>query len=88
MASRSSTTTEVGCGRWFIRDDRDRPLEAGATCGPCWGEAAGFAEISGTRYCHEGKSPTCYERATWASHKSLGLYDLDEVAREFGVELN
>lgn len=33
-------------------------------CGLCGNVAAGFASVSGVRYCHgEDDSPTCYERA-------------------------
>jgi hypothetical protein len=27
--------------------------------------AAGFATVGDVRYCHDGPSPTCYERAPW-----------------------
>jgi hypothetical protein len=30
-------------------------------CGFCHKPARGFAEINGSRYCHDGASPTCYE---------------------------
>jgi hypothetical protein len=40
-------------------------------CGNCGADPAkGYATIGETRYCHEGESPTCYER-TQCTHSTL-----------------
>lgn len=88
-------------------------MKAGGPCGLCGrrpasGYASSWTQSAGeVWYCHEGASPTCYERHDWPDgdlpewmtsfppldqidHSNLGpapLHDLDDVAREFGVDL-
>lgn len=46
-------------------------LLASTRCGLCQQPARGFATIGDVRYCHEGESPTCYERAGWGDLESF-----------------
>lgn len=47
-------------------------------CGKCGKDPArGFSTINGVRYCHDGPSPTCYER-TW--YEDMGFGTADELA--------
>lgn len=46
----------------------DLPVHVMYRCGRCGtSPAAGDASIRGTRYCHAGPTPTCYQLAAWAS---------------------
>lgn len=52
-------------------------------CGKCGKDpAAGYAKINSIRYCHDGPSPTCYERV-W--YEDFGFGTAEELARLTGV---
>lgn len=65
---------------------REEELEDAPKCGGCGEPAQGHAAIGDDRYCHEGPSPTCYERA---SHEQALGVDLElEAAQEVAAAID
>ena len=73
-------TTCARCSTGAMSTD----LNGDGLCAACNEPAKGDATINGERYCHEGESPTCYEKASWFgddASRSL-FHSLQDVIRE------
>ena len=73
-------TTCARCSTGAMSTD----LNGDGLCAACNEPAKGDATINGERYCHEGESPTCYEKASWFgddASRSL-FHSLQDALRE------
>ena len=73
----------AGCVGKHHPQDHNATVDARA-CAACNEPAKGDATIDGERYCHEGESPTCYEKASWlGDDQSRSLFhSLQDAIRE------